>query len=90
MKSFKANFSFDSELKEKFFEFAEKKKVEYSEDDYQKSKKIIDTQVMALFARNLFTTSTYFEIINELNDSFLEAVNVIQSDEFEKAKLEYE
>lgn len=90
LERFKADFKFEGELKEKFFEFAAKKNVEKDEEDYEKSKKLIDTQVKALFARNLFTTSAYFEIINDLNDSYLEALNVIQSDEFEKAKLEYE
>ena len=59
-------------------------------EEYQKSQNLIDTQIKALFARNLYSISSYYEIINQLNDAYLEAINVIQSDEFEKAKLEYE
>jgi len=87
---FKSGFKLNEDVINEFFEFAAKNKVEKSEEDYEKSKDLIDTQVLALLARNLYTTSAYFEIINRLNDSYLEALNVIQSDQFEKAKLEYD
>jgi len=90
MSTFKANFKVDEELKEKFFDFAEKKEVERDEEQYKEFQNLIDTQIKALFARNLFSISSYYEIINQLNDAYLEAINVMQSDEFEKAKLEYE
>ena len=90
LEEFKNNFNIDEEFISKFSEFSEKKNVEWTEHGYQESKKLIDIQLKALLARNLFDTSAYFEIINELNDSYLEAINVIQSDQFEKAKLEYE
>ena len=75
---------------DKFFSFAKKKKVKESEVDYLKSKKLIDTQLMALFARNLYSVSSYFEIINELNDSYQEALKVLKGDAFEQAKLNFE
>jgi carboxyl-terminal processing protease len=89
-KSFQQNYTMDEEFKEDFFAFAEKKKVKRDEADYQKSRKLIDTQIRALLARNLYHTSAYFEIINQLNDSYIEAINLIQSDRFEKARLEYD
>ena len=87
---FKDNYELSEQLMDDFFDFAEKKEVEKSEEDYAKSKKLIDTQLFALLARNMYNVSAYFEIINQLNDSFLEALNVIQSDQFEKAKLEFD
>ena len=90
IESFKAGFELSEDFLADFFKYAEKNKIEKNEADYLKSKKLIDTQLMALLARNLFDTSAYFEIINQLNDSYLEAINIIQSDRFEKAKLEYE
>ncbi len=89
-KTFKKTYALDEDIMNDFFKYAEKKKVEKSDEDYKKSKKLIDTQLLALLARNLFDTSAYFEIINTLNDSYIEAINVMQSDQFEKAKLEYE
>ena len=88
--SFKKDFQLDEELLDKFFAYAKKKDVKKDENEYMKSKKLINTQLTALLARNLYNTSAYFEIINDLNDSYLEAINVIQSDEFEKANLEFE
>lgn len=90
LQDFKTNFELDSILIADFFEFAAKKEVEKDEDDYKKSKKLIHTQILALLGRNLYTNSAYFEIMNQLNDSYLEAINVIQSGEFDKAKLEYD
>ncbi len=87
---FKKDFVLTEEFMDDFFKYATKKNVEKNEADYQKSKKLIDTQLTALMARNLYDTSAYFEIINQLNDSFLEAINLIQSDEFEKANLVYD
>ena len=83
-------FKIDSTFLNQFFDYAAKKEVEKTDAEYEKSKRLIDTQISALLARNLYTNSSYFEIINQLNDSYLEAINVIQSDEFEKAKLEYD
>lgn len=90
LKSFKEGYSINKEFLDEFFTFAETKKVKRDDEGYEKSKKLIDIQIKALLARNLYSISAYFEIINQLNDSYLEALNVIQSDQFEKAKLEYE
>jgi carboxyl-terminal processing protease len=90
IEDFKKGFEIDEALIDSFREHAEKKNVDWKEEEYQNSKKLINLQLKALLARNLFDTSAYFEIINELNDSYIEAINVIQSDQFEKAKLEYE
>ncbi|MBD99157.1 MAG: peptidase S41 [Verrucomicrobia bacterium] len=87
---FNANFSLDDNFMEEFFAYAEKKKVERNQSDYTKSKKLIDTQILALIARNLYDVSSYFQLINQLNDSYLEALKVMHSDQFEKANLEYE
>jgi carboxyl-terminal processing protease len=90
-KAFNADFVIDDDFMKDFFEFANKEKnVEKNEEDYSKSKKLIQTQIKALLARNLYHNSTYFEVINELNDSYIEAINMIQSDAFMKAKLESE
>ncbi|MAY82955.1 MAG: peptidase S41 [Flavobacteriales bacterium] len=90
IEDFKSGFVVDGDFLDQFKAHAEKKNVEWDDEDYENSKKLIDLQLKALIARNLFDTSAYFEIINDLNDSYLEAINVIQSDKFEKAKLEYE
>jgi len=88
--SFKSDFKLDDPFMDDFFAFAKKKKVKKDDDEYKKSKKLIHTQLTALFARNLYSVSAYFEIINELNDSYQEALKVLEGDSFEKAKLNFE
>jgi len=87
---FKSDFKLDDKLMEDFFAYARKKKVKQVEEDYKESKKLIDLQLKALFARNLYSVSAYFEIINQLNDSYLEALKVLKGDAFREAKLNYE
>lgn len=88
--SFKTNFALDNDLMNEFFELAKNKKVKKDEEDYEKSKELIHTQITALFARNLYSVSAYFEVINQLNDSYLEALKVLKDDVFEEAKLNFE
>lgn len=85
---FKEGFKVDQELLDKFFEFAEKKKVERNDEQYLKSKVLIDTQLVALYARNLYSISAYFEIINNLNESYLKALSILEGNDFEKAFLQ--
>ena len=86
--NFKAEFEIDEELMNDFFAFAAKKNVEKDEDQYQRSKNLIHTQLKALLARNLYSTSAYFEVINQLNDSYLKALEIFAGKDFEKAYLE--
>jgi len=85
---FKENYKLDEEFIKDFFDFAAKKKVEKNEQEYNKSKELIHTQLKALMARNLYSTSAYFEIINTLNDSYLKALKILEGKDFEKAYLE--
>ena len=88
--SFKNNFDLDDEFMSEFFDYAEKKKVKKDDADYLKSKKLIDTQLNAILARNLYNVSAFFEIINQLNESYKEALIILEDDSFERAKLIYE
>jgi carboxyl-terminal processing protease len=88
--TFKEGFKLDDQIIDDFFAFAKKKKVKKEDGEYEESKKLIDTQITALFARNLYSISAYFEVINTLNDSYLEALKVLEGDAFEEAKLNFE
>lgn len=89
-KAFQENFVLTEDFKNEFFDYAEKKKVKRNEEDYAISKKLIDTQLTAILARNLYNVSAFFEVINTLNESYLEALNILKDDSFEKANLDYE
>tara|TARA_R110002049_G_scaffold3502_17_gene26281 strand:+ start:313 stop:1929 length:1617 start_codon:yes stop_codon:yes gene_type:complete len=77
--SFKSGFIIDQTFLTDFYDFAKNKKsLEPNEGDIEKSEKLISIQLKALMARNLYDVSAYFEIINELNESYIEALRVLE------------
>jgi len=82
-KSYNSNFEVNAELLEDFYTYAEKKKeIERNQTDIATSEKLIKIQLKALLARNLYDVSEYFEVINELNEAYQEALKVLQKDDF--------
>ncbi len=89
-KDFEENFEVDEKLLNDFFKLAEKKKVEKNEEEYEVSKELIHVQIKALIARGLFDTSSYFHIINNISNTYTEAIKLLESGEYMKAKLEHD
>jgi carboxyl-terminal processing protease len=85
--SFKKGFSIDENFMNNFFVFAEKEGVKKNEKEYETSKKLIQTRLKADLARNLYNTDAFFEIINELEPSYLKAIDVLKDGSYEKFKL---
>jgi carboxyl-terminal processing protease len=56
---------------------AEEEKIEFNEEQYLKSKPLITLQLKALIARDLFDMSEYYQIVNDQNESLLEALRII-------------
>ena len=69
------------DLMDEFIAFATEKGVEFNEDEYNRSKRIIAVRLKAQIAANLFDFGSFYRIINEINDSYLEAIKVINNDE---------
>jgi carboxyl-terminal processing protease len=59
---------------------ANEEKIEFNEEQFTKSKKLISLQLKALIARDLFDMSEYFQIINENNETFMQALQIINND----------
>lgn len=55
--------------------------------DYGLAKDNIKLQIKALIARDLWTTSEYFHVLNQNNPSFKKAVEVIQNEDIYVSKL---
>jgi carboxyl-terminal processing protease len=87
--SFSKGFSTEDEILNDFIEYAESNDVEKNEEQINVSKKLILIRLKALIARNLWDTSAFFEIANELNDSYLKAIEEINNNTFKKEKLVY-
>ena len=86
---FKNSFNAETEILNDFITYAAKNDVEKNEEEINTSKKLLLIRIKALIARNLWDTSAYFEIANDLNDSYLKAIEEINSNSFKKEKLVY-
>jgi carboxyl-terminal processing protease len=60
---------------------AEKEKISYNEEQYNRSKDLIMLQIKALIARDLYDMTEYFQIINDENESFQEALRIINDEQ---------
>lgn len=86
---FTTNFDAEKELFAQFIEYAKINKVEPNEEQINISKPIILNRLKAMVARNIWGTSAFYQISNEFNNSYLKAIEEINSDTFKKEKLVY-
>jgi carboxyl-terminal processing protease len=82
-------FQIDQQIINDFIAFAEKEGVTKNETEFQKSEKTITTQLKALLARNLYDMNVYFQIMNSINESYVEALKVMSDNTFDKYKIAY-
>lgn len=80
IKQFKNNFEVPESVMQGVIKMAEKEKIAYNEEEYTQSKGRIALFIKALIARDIFDMSEYFQIINDDNDSFQKALEVIQDE----------
>jgi len=71
-----------------FLDYAHKNKVNATAGDIEKSGIVIETQLKALIARQLFGPQSFFKVINQINEEFKKAIEVIQSDRFRELDIE--
>jgi carboxyl-terminal processing protease len=79
-KSFKKKFEVEDDIYEGLMSYAKNKKVEPKEGDIERSEKAIYIQLKALYARNLYGYSEFFELINPLDPIFNKAVEIITNE----------
>ncbi len=59
---------------------ADNKKIAFKEEEYSRSLPLIRLQIKALIARDLFDTTSYFYIINDVNQTYQEALRLINDE----------
>lgn len=87
VKAFKKEFEIDSVMLEKFYAFAAKKGVAKDEKGIETSGKLIMLQLKALMARDMWNSSAYYEVINDINNTFNKAVQCLQDNTFDRMKI---
>ena len=78
---FKKDFSVTEDMLNKIISMAEEEKIEFNEEQYNKSKEYISLHLKAIIANNLFDPKDYYNIINEVNDSYRKALEIINNDQ---------
>ncbi len=87
--SFNKKFEVDESMLENIIAEAEKEELEMEEESVEFSRPFIKRQIKALIARDLFTTSRYYQVMNEDDDIIQEAIHVLEnSSEYDKLLVE--
>ncbi|MEZ5007136.1 MAG: S41 family peptidase [Chitinophagales bacterium] len=91
VKEFKAGFEVDEKLLEELYAYAKNNEVEPKEDeDFTNSLPWLSNTIKALVARNIWKSGAYFEISNDLNPIYKEAVTTIKDKKlYKKLKIAY-
>ena len=72
----------DEGIEQRFLKFIEQEKIELDIAQYEKSRRIILAQLRALIARNLWDSTAYFYLMNEVNEVYIKAVELIGKEDF--------
>jgi carboxyl-terminal processing protease len=76
---FNNGFAVSEEFLEKLAENAKEEKIEYKQDEWDKSKALISLQAKALIARNLYEQGDYYKIMNTQNAIVQKGLEVINN-----------
>lgn len=76
---FKHAYRIPESMVARMMEMATEEKVEWNEEQFEKSSQLLTTQLKALMARDLYSPSAYFVIINQVNDIFKEGLRIIEN-----------
>ena len=63
---------------------AEKEKIEFNEEQYNKSLPLIKTQLKALIARDLWDMNEYYQVMNATNNSVQQALRILNEKIYEE------
>nr|WP_321410014.1 S41 family peptidase [uncultured Carboxylicivirga sp.] len=78
-KAFNEEFEISEELINQLISEGEKEGIERNDDELKVSNLLMRTQLKALIARDLFSTSEYFETINTLSEDYNKAIELVST-----------
>lgn len=85
--TFRNNFSVDDKLIEDVVAYGEKKGVVKDSVGLATSYKLLQVQIKALIARDLWNTDAYWQVINDINPFFSKAMESMKNDTFDRLKI---
>jgi carboxyl-terminal processing protease len=84
--NFKKDFTADDLTKE-LIKYAEKEGIDFDNEQYKRSERVIKTRIKAMVAQNLWDYKKFYEIINQLNNSYNKAIKILEDGSYEKVNL---
>lgn len=81
---YQANFQIGDDIINSMMQLAKEEEVEFNEEQYNTSIPLIKAQLKALIARDLWEMNEYFQVINETNESIIQALELLGNGEYEK------
>ena len=78
--AFKKNYTISPAIIKRIKDNAQKEDIVWNDEEFEKSKKLILTQMKALIARDLYDSSAFYRIINDIDDIFSKGLEVITND----------
>ncbi len=87
---FHKNFNVEGEVMDEFWKLAAEDEIEFNEEEYTTSEKLINTLIKARIASNLWDSSKFYPIYNETeNEIFMRGLELIESKTFSDLGLDY-
>lgn len=77
---YKEEFEVTDEILAHLHDLADEKEIAFKEEEYNRSLPLIKLQIKALIARDLYEMGEYFYIINDVNESFQKALEIMNDE----------
>ncbi len=79
---FNASYKVDNAFMQDFLQFAKDKDIDALGDDLANSESLIRHQLKALLARNLFEFKSYFQVMTQIDEGYLKAMEVLENESY--------
>lgn len=89
VEQFISNFHMDQKLMDEFFAYIKKESndFEWKESEYKISENLIKLRLKATIANDLFGIEAFYKIYNAKNEILQKAIQILESNEYDKQKL---
>jgi carboxyl-terminal processing protease len=77
--NFQKNYTLDEAVMKSLIENAESENISFDEEQYEKSKALIQLQMKALIARDLWEMNEYYQVMAVENESLKKAVEILET-----------
>lgn len=79
--SYYSDFEVSEQMLQNLVKVGEKNKVKFDEKDFNKSKDYLKILVKAHMGRNIFDDNAFYKVINDINEIYLQALNLFEEAE---------